>query len=401
MCRARRGVQPLAHPAGDGRGPVRHRRGQRFRPSSLPGRPPGRADDRLPARPPRAHACRRPRRTSPPLRPHHPLIPPAPSPVARSLDHGRAGCTAARGSRTWRPPTLNWPGTESRMAGCSSWSISRLEKTSCGPESRHSPWLSSGIRPGPAPAFAPPSPGRSYHPTRNIFLTRKIVGWQTGPMIDVAVIDNPAAAEAVLGPPRERLRAQRAEPRSAAMLAAATGLPRQKVNYHLRALERHGLVELVEERRKGNVTERLLQAAAASYVISPSALAAVAPDPARAPDRLSARWLLALAAQLVRDVGDLITGATRAQRKLATFAMDGTVRFASAADRAAFTAELMQTVTSLVAKYHDERAEAGRDHHLVVAAPPTVTARPDASTAAAPGASTAAAPGAEVKEADS
>jgi DNA-binding transcriptional ArsR family regulator len=162
------------------------------------------------------------------------------------------------------------------------------------------------------------------------------------------------------------------------MLAATVGLPRQKVNYHLRTLEQHGLVELVEERRKGNMTERLLQAAAASYVISPAALAAVAPDPARAPDRLSARWLLALAAQLVRDVGDLITGATRAQRKLATFAMDGTVRFASAADRAAFTAELMQAVTSLVAKYHDEQAAGGREHHLVVAVHPSVTAGPDA-----------------------
>ena len=93
-------------------------------------------------------------------------------------------------------------------------------------------------------------------------------------MIDVAVIDNPAAAEAALDPARARLLAQLTEPRSAAMLAAAVGLPRQQVDYHLRTLEQHGLVELVEERRKGNVTERLLQAAAASYVISPSALAA-------------------------------------------------------------------------------------------------------------------------------
>ena len=168
-------------------------------------------------------------------------------------------------------------------------------------------------------------------------------------MIDVAVIADPAAAEAALEPARARLLAQLTEPRSAAMLAAAVGLPRQKVNYHLRTLERHGLVELVEERRKGNVTERLLRAAAASYVISPSALAAVAPDPARAPDRLSAGWLLALAAQLVRDVGDLITGAARAQKKLATFAMDGRVRFASATDRAAFTSELVAAVTSLTA----------------------------------------------------
>jgi DNA-binding transcriptional ArsR family regulator len=205
---------------------------------------------------------------------------------------------------------------------------------------------------------------------------------QTSYMIDVAVIDDPAAAEAALDPARGRLLARLTEPASATMLAAAIGLPRQKVNYHLRTLERHGLVELVAERRKGNVTERLLQAAAASYVISPSALAVVAPDPARAPDRLSASWLLALAAQLVRDVGDLVTGAARARKKVATFAMDGRVRFASPADRAAFTGELMQAVTSLVAKYHDEQAEGGREHHLVIAIHPSI---PPAPGPAAPG----------------
>ena len=97
-------------------------------------------------------------------------------------------------------------------------------------------------------------------------------------MLDVAVIGDPAAAEVSLDPVRARLLAELAEPASATMLAARVGLPRQKVNYHLRALERHGLVELVEERRKGNCTERVLRATAASYVISPSALAAVQPE---------------------------------------------------------------------------------------------------------------------------
>ena len=54
--------------------------------------------------------------------------------------------------------------------------------------------------------------------------------------------------------------------------------------------------------------------------------------------------------------------------------MDGQVRFGSAADRAAFTSELLQAVTSLVAKYHDEQAEGGREHHLVIAIHPSVTA---------------------------
>jgi DNA-binding transcriptional ArsR family regulator len=188
----------------------------------------------------------------------------------------------------------------------------------------------------------------------------------------VAVIDDPEAAEASLDPVRVRLLAELSEPGSATTLAQRVGLTRQKVNYHLRALERHGLVELVEERRKGNCTERMLRATAASYVISPSVLAAVEPDPGRSRDQLSARWLLAVAARLVRDVGELVTGAAKARKRLATFAIDGEVRFASAADRAAFAEELAGAVTSLVSKYHDEAAAGGRSHRIVVAVHPTV-----------------------------
>ena len=191
-------------------------------------------------------------------------------------------------------------------------------------------------------------------------------------MIDVAVIEDPSAAEVSLDPIRGRLLAELAEPASATTVAGRVGLPRQKVNYHLRTLEEHGLVELVEERRKGNMIERVLQATALSYVISPAALAAVQPDPSRAPDRLSARWMIALAARLVREVGQLLIGAAKARKRLATFAMDGEVRFASAADRAAFAEELARSVTSLIAKYHDEHANAGRDHRVLVAVHPSL-----------------------------
>ncbi|MGW2559502.1 ArsR/SmtB family transcription factor [Streptomyces sp. NPDC001514] len=199
-------------------------------------------------------------------------------------------------------------------------------------------------------------------------------------MLDVTVIEDPSAAAVSLDPMRARLLAELAAgPASAAMLAARVGLPRQKVNYHLKALERHGLVELAGERRKGNVTERLMRATAASYVISPLALAAVQPDPGRFRDQLSARWLLAVAARLVRDVGTLITGAAKARKRLATYALDGEVRFASAADRAAFVEELTRGVSALIAKYHDEDTEGGREHRVVVALHPTVKPTPQAS----------------------
>lgn len=191
-------------------------------------------------------------------------------------------------------------------------------------------------------------------------------------MLEVAVIDDPAAAEATLDPIRAKLLAALAEPGSATTLAPRLGLSRQKINYHLRALERHGLVELVEERRKGNVTERVLQASAASYVIFPTMLPDVTPDPGHEPDQLSARWLLALATRLVREVGELITGAVAARKGLATFAIDAEIRFATAAERAAFAEELGATVKNLVAKYHDENAQGGRKHRFVVALHPSL-----------------------------
>ena len=195
-------------------------------------------------------------------------------------------------------------------------------------------------------------------------------------MLDVAVIEDPAAAEASLDPVRARVLAELgSRPGSATSLAATLGLPRQKVNYHLRELERHGLVELVEERRKGNMTERVMRATAAAYVITP-ALAAFAPDPDRSPDQLSALWVLALGARLVREIGVLVERAKRARRPLATFAIDTEIRFASAQDRASFAAELSDAVESLVSKYHDAQAARGRPHRLLVALYPRITKGP-------------------------
>ena len=184
------------------------------------------------------------------------------------------------------------------------------------------------------------------------------------------VIDDAAAAVVALDPVRARLLALLSEPGSAAGLAPRMGLTRQKVGYHLRTLEAHGLVRPVEERRWGGLTERLYAATAASYVVSPDALGEAASDPARAGDRLSARYLVALAARIVREVGGLARQAEREDRRLATLALDTEIRFRSAAERAAFADELTRAVTTLVARYHDAAAPDGRTHRLVVAAHP-------------------------------
>jgi DNA-binding transcriptional ArsR family regulator len=190
------------------------------------------------------------------------------------------------------------------------------------------------------------------------------------PMLDVEVIADPAAAVSALDPIRGRLLAALTEPASAATLASRMGMARQKVNYHLRALEDHQLVTEAGERQWGGLKERLLVATAASYVVSPGALGPVAADPGRSDDRLSASYLIALAARAVREVGDLWRTARTNNKRLPTLSIDTAIRFRSPADRTAFTRELSDAVTSLVARYHDESDSDGRSYRLVVAAYP-------------------------------
>jgi DNA-binding transcriptional ArsR family regulator len=186
-------------------------------------------------------------------------------------------------------------------------------------------------------------------------------------MLEVEPIEDPVAATVALAPLRLRMLAELREPASAATLAERLGLPRQKVNYHLRALEAHGLLAVAGERKHGGLTERLLVATAASYVISPEALGASAPDPGQIRDRLSVRYLLALAARLVGDVGALARQAEANQSRLATLAIDTEIGFATPEDRAQFADELTNAVTRLAAKYHHD---GGRPHRLMVAAHP-------------------------------
>jgi len=129
-------------------------------------------------------------------------------------------------------------------------------------------------------------------------------------------------------------------------------------------------VQLAQERKWGGLTERLLVATAASYVVSPGALGPVAADAGREVDKLSASYLIALGARIVREVGSLVRRADDTGKRLATLAVDAEVRFRSAADRAAFSHELTEAVTKLASKYHDESAPGGRAHRLIVVAHP-------------------------------
>jgi DNA-binding transcriptional ArsR family regulator len=184
---------------------------------------------------------------------------------------------------------------------------------------------------------------------------------------DVAVLADPAAVASALDPIRANMLAVLATPHSAASLATEVGLSRQKVNYHLRAMEAHGLVATVEERIWGGITERVMQAVATRLVVSPAALQPNVIDPAQAGDSLSASYLIAVSGRAVCEVGDIAARAADAGQRLPTLTIDTTVGFASASERAAFTAELKAAIVALVSRYHHDD---GRLHRLIVTAYP-------------------------------
>jgi DNA-binding transcriptional ArsR family regulator len=191
---------------------------------------------------------------------------------------------------------------------------------------------------------------------------RKDLMTQLEPM---GVIRGSSQAAALLQEPRRQLLGLLAEPDSAAGLARKLGLPRQRVNYHLRELEREHLVECVEERRKGNCVERIVRATARSFVISPEVLGALGETKETVRDRFSAAYLMSAAARTIRDVASIDSRARHEGKRIATFTAEAEIRFASADARAAFAEELANTLAALVAKYHDETAAGGRPFRVL------------------------------------
>jgi DNA-binding transcriptional ArsR family regulator len=186
----------------------------------------------------------------------------------------------------------------------------------------------------------------------------------------MAVVRDTSRAVHLMDPMRLELLERLAEPGSASSLARDLGLPRQRINYHLRELEKAGFVEFVEERRKGNCVERLVKATARSYLISPEILGALGRTPEEQQDRFSASYLLAAAGRLLRDVSEQMGRATAAKKRVATLTLETDIRFESAEARAAFAEELSTVVARLATKYHDAGAATGRTFRVVIGAYP-------------------------------
>jgi DNA-binding transcriptional ArsR family regulator len=186
----------------------------------------------------------------------------------------------------------------------------------------------------------------------------------------VALVDRPEAVRTALSPIRTQMLARLRRPASATMVAEEMGLTRQRVNYHLRALEAAGLLMLVEERQRRGCVERILVARARAFIVDPSVVSgAPKPSAAARQDRFASAHLVAAASDVVRDVTRMQARAAEQGARLLTFTLDTEVAFATPADFERFSMELAAQIARLSAKFHEPAA--GRRYRLIVGGHPS------------------------------
>lgn len=184
-----------------------------------------------------------------------------------------------------------------------------------------------------------------------------------------SLLDTLHAAHLALAPIRRRILAALVEPASAAGLAEQLEMPRQKIGYHLKALEDAGLIRLAGERKKRGFTERLF-VAAENYVLDPALLQTpVDPDVVEAQDRHAVGHLINTASAMVRDVARMREAAEAEGARLLTLTIEADLTFARPADFDAFSHDVAEAVAALARRYS---APEGRRYRLTAAAHPAV-----------------------------
>jgi DNA-binding transcriptional ArsR family regulator len=187
-------------------------------------------------------------------------------------------------------------------------------------------------------------------------------------MQDVLYIEEVEQARTLLTPLRIELMKLLAEPRTCPELAAHFGETPQKIYYHVKALEKAGLVQKVAERRVRGVVEGSYQAKARSYWLAPQLVGQIG-DRRTARDQASLRYLLTLIEEVQDDIGHL---AQVVGRDIPTLGLAAQVHLPDGERRAAFLHDLQQLVTDLAREYGigDETPGAGGSFRLVLACYP-------------------------------
>jgi len=192
------------------------------------------------------------------------------------------------------------------------------------------------------------------------------------PLPGLEPVQDPARAELLLHPLRQKILFEAREASTAAEIARRVGLPPQKVNYHVRTLAQAGFLRPAGEGRKRNLIEKRYRASARSYVLLPGILGEMSPGAAGDADRFGAAHLIRLGALLQEELSVWLGPGVLRRKGPSTLSLDVEIHFDSPAQRAEFADELRKAVAGVVGAHtappldHEGRARAGQLYRLVV-----------------------------------
>jgi hypothetical protein len=142
-------------------------------------------------------------------------------------------------------------------------------------------------------------------------------------------------------------------------------MPRQRVNYHVRALEHEGLVRFVEDRRKGNCVERVVQTTAERYLLDPGILGNLGSGRAPARPKLSFSPD-ALADSAALTLRELARNAASGSGSAPSLAVEAVIHLGGAEQEREFAKAARDALASLVERYHDPSAGEGRTFRITL-----------------------------------
>jgi DNA-binding transcriptional ArsR family regulator len=184
-------------------------------------------------------------------------------------------------------------------------------------------------------------------------------------MQETYVVEAPEQALTLLNPLRGDILSRLAEAGSATEVARALGETPQRVNYHLKALEKVGLVRRVGTRQVRNLVEVLFQAVAKTFVLSEAL--SMKPDTVRKLKDQGALAHLIQTADTIKREALLLMERSDAAQEVPSASLQLQVPLGDEAQRAAFVEEYVSLVQALVHKYAGDGG-AGKDPYQVVLA---------------------------------
>lgn len=189
-------------------------------------------------------------------------------------------------------------------------------------------------------------------------------------MQQVLYVDDLRQAASLMKPARVQLLRKLAEPHSCPELATIADTSTQKVYYHIKVLEREGLVEKIEERRVGGIMEGVYRARARSYWLSPRLVGRIGGQK-KAQDQLSLGFLLSLAEELQSEVGHL---AESEEQEIPSLGISARIELKDETERTAFLEEIQRAFEKIARKYSarnkSQTAEPGKQFKLMLACYP-------------------------------